>query len=105
MTNTNVTVIMAFDTKSTYNRLTQLEQVELITKLTSVFDGATLTEHVGGYAMANGELAVEYSYTLEMFDVDAQIAMNYFIELGQKNNQESIIFNGEFIYPQSKAFD
>lgn len=105
MTNTNVTVIMAFNTKSTYNRLTQLEQVELITKLTAIFDGATLTEHMGGYTMANGEFAIEYSYTLEMFDVDPQTAMNYFIELGQKNEQESIIFNGEFIYPQSKAFD
>ena len=105
MTNTNVTVIMAFDTKSTYNRLTQPEQVELITKLTAMFDGATLTEHIGGYRMANGDLAVEYSYTIELFDVDAQLAMNYFIELGQKNEQESIIFNSEFIYPQSKAFD
>jgi len=54
MTNTNVTVIMAFNTKATYNRLTQLEQVQLITKLTTMFNGATLTEHVGGYAMANG---------------------------------------------------
>jgi len=98
MTNTNVTVIMAFDTKATYNRLTQLEQVQLITKLTTMFNGATLTEHVGGYAMANGELAIEYSYTLELFDVDPQIALNYFITLGQQNNQESIIFNGEFIY-------
>jgi len=98
MTNTNVTVIMAFDTKATYNHLTQLEQVELITKLTAMFDGATLTEHMGGYAMANGEFAIEYSYTIELFDVDPQTAMNYFITLGQQNSQESIIFNGEFIY-------
>lgn len=105
MTNTNVTVIMAFNTKSTYNRLTQLEQVELITKLTAMFNGATLTEHMGGYAMANGELAIEYSYTLEMFDVDPQVALNYFITLGQQNNQESIIFNGEFIYPESLAHE
>ena len=97
-TNTNVTVIMAFDTKATYNRLTQLEQVQLITKLTATFDGATLTEHMGGYAMADGEFAIEYSYTLELFDVDPQTTMNYFIELGQQNNQESIIFNGDFIY-------
>jgi len=97
-TNTNVTVIMAFDTKATYNRLTQLEQVQLITKLTATFDGATLTEHMGGYAMADGELAVEYSYTIELFDVDAQVANDFFIDLGYKNKQESIILNGEFIY-------
>lgn len=103
MTHENVTVIMAFNTKATYNRLTQAEQVQLIARLTAMFNGATLTEHMGGYAMANGEFAIEYSYTLELFDVDPQVAMNYFIELGQKHKQESIIFNGEFIYPESLA--
>lgn len=97
MTNTNITAIMAFTTENVYNQLTQAEQVKLISKLTAMFGGATLTEHIGGYQMANGEFAIEYSYTIDLFDVDPQLATNVLIDLGHDNKQESIIVNGEFI--------
>ena len=97
-TNTNVTVILAFNTKAEYNRLPTMKQVLLLTDITKKFGGVTLTEHIGGYRMDNGTNAVEYSYTFELFDVDPQQARNYFITLGQQNNQESIILNGDFIY-------
>lgn len=98
MTNTNVTVILAFNTKAEYNRLPTMKQVLLLTDITKKFGGVTLTEHVGGYRMENGVNAIEYSYTLELFDVDQQQARDYFIKLGQQNKQESIILNSEFIY-------
>lgn len=98
MKNTNVTIILAFNTKAEYNRLPMMKQVLLLTDMTKKFGGVTLTEHIGGYRMDNGTNAVEYSYTFELFDVDQQQARDYFITLGQQNNQESVIFNGEFIY-------
>lgn len=98
MTNTNVTVIMAFNTKATYNRLTQLEQVQLITKLTAMFDGVTLTEHMGGYRMDNGTNAIEYSYTFELFDVTDTPVREYFYNLASDNKQESLIINDKFFY-------
>jgi len=98
MTNTNVTVILAFNTDDKYNQLSQDEKIALVTDITEKFGGVTLTEHVGGYRMDNGTNAIEYSYTLELFDVDPQQARDYFIKLGQQNNQESIIVNSEFIY-------
>ena len=98
MTKTNITVILAFNTKAEYNRLPMMKQVLLLTDITKKFGGVTLTEHVGGYRMDNGINAVEYSYKFELFDVDPQQARDYFIKVGQQNSQESIIFNGEFIY-------
>lgn len=98
MTNTNVTVILAFNTNDKYNQLSQDEKIALVTDTTEKFGGVTLTEHIGGYRMDDGTNAVEYSYTFELFDVDQQQARDYFIKLGQQNNQESIIFNGDFIY-------
>jgi len=94
----NVTAILAFNTNDKYNQLSQDEKIELVTDITEKFGGVTLTEHMGGYRMDNGTNAIEYSYTFELFDVDQQQARDYFIMLGQQNNQESIIFNGDFIY-------
>lgn len=96
--NQNVTVILAFNTNDKYNQLLQDEKIELVTDITEKFGGVTLTEHMGGYRMDNGVNAIEYSYTFELFDVDQQQAHDYFIKVGQQNNQESIILNGEFIY-------
>jgi len=98
MTNTNVAVILAFNTNDKYNQLSQNEKIELVTDITRKFGGVTLTEHIGGYRMDDDTNAVEYSYTFELFGVDQQQARDYFITLGQQNSQESIIFNGEFIY-------
>lgn len=98
MTNTNITVILAFKNNNKYNQLLQDEKIMLVTDITEKFGGVTLTEHIGGYRMDNGTNAVEYSYTFELFDVDPQQARDYFITLGQQNNQESIIVNSEFIY-------
>lgn len=98
MKNTNVTVILAFNTNDKYNQLSQNEKIELVTDITEKFGGVTLTEHIGGYRMDNGTNAVEYSYTFELFDVDPQQARDYFITLGQQNKQESIVLNGKFIY-------
>lgn len=96
--NQNMTVILAFNTNDKYNQLSQNEKITLVTDITEKFGGVTLTEHIGGYRMDNGVNAVEYSYTFELFDVNQQQARDYFITLGQQNNQESIIFNNEFIY-------
>jgi len=96
--NQNLNVVLAFNTNNKYNQLSQNEKIELVTNITEKFGGVTLTEHVGGYRMDNGTNAIEYSYTLELFDVDPQQARDYFIKLGQQNNQESIIVNSEFIY-------
>ena len=96
----DITAITAFSTNNNYNRLDEKQQVQLIARLTSRFDGATLTEHMGGYTMADGSLAVEYSYTIELFGLSeglASIAMQFFIDLARDNNQESIIINGDFI--------
>lgn len=98
MKNTDITVILAFNTNDKYNQLSQNEKIALVTDITEKFGGVTLTEHIGGYRMDNGVNAIEYSYTLELFDVDQQQVRDYFITLGQQNNQESIIFNNEFIY-------
>lgn len=97
----DITAIMAFTTTNDYNRLNQQQQVKLITKLTNLYDGATLTEHMGGYMMADGSLAVEYSYTIELFGLSANqynSAVRTLKDLGQINGQESIIINGDFIY-------
>lgn len=97
MTKTNATAILAFNTNQKYNQLTQAEKIALVTDITEKFGGVTLTEHVGGYRMEDGTSAVEYSYTFELFDVDQQQARDYFIKVGQQNNQENIIFGGNFI--------
>ena len=97
----DITAIMAFSTDNDYNRLDEKQQVKLVARLTSRFDGATLTEHMGGYTMDNGDLAVEYSYTIELFGLSeglASIAMQLFKDLAKDNGQESIIVNGSFIY-------
>ena len=96
----DITAIMAFSTDNNYNRLDEKQQVQLVARLTSRFDGATLTEHMGGYTMDNGDLAVEYSYTLELFGLnegDFSLVMQFMIDLGRENKQESIIINGDFI--------
>ena len=96
----DITAIMAFSTNNNYNRLDEKQQVKLVARLTSRFDGATLTEHMGGYTMDNGDLAVEYSYTIELFGLNeglASIAIQFFKDLARDNNQESIIINGDFI--------
>ena len=96
----DLNVIMAFSTDNNYNRLDEKQQVQLVARLTSQFDGATLTEHMGGYTMDNGDLAVEYSYTIELFGLSegiVSLAMQFFIDLAKDNNQESIIVNGSFI--------
>lgn len=96
--NQNINVVLAFKTSNKYNQLSQDEKITLITDITEKFGGVTLTEHIGGYRMDDSTNAIEYSYTLELFDVNQQQARDYFITLGQQNNQESIIFNNEFIY-------
>ena len=96
----DITAIMAFSTDNNYNRLDEKQQVQLVARLTSRFDGATLTEHMGGYMMADGSLAVEYSYTIELFGLSeglVSLAMQFLIDLGRDNKQESIIVNGSFI--------
>ena len=96
----DLNVIMAFSTDNNYNRLDEKQQAKLIARLTSRFGGATLTEHMGGYTMDNGDLAVEYSYTIELFGLSdglASIAIQFFKDLARDNKQESIIVNGDFI--------
>ena len=96
----DITAIMAFSTDNNYNRLDEKQQVKLVARLTSRFGGATLTEHMGGYTMDNGDLAVEYSYTIELFGLSeglASIAIQLFKDLARDNEQESIIINGDFI--------
>ena len=96
----DITAVMAFTTTNDYNRLDEKQQVQLIARLTSRFDGATLTEHMGGYTMDNGDLAVEYSYSIELFGLSeglVSIAMQFFNDLAKDNKQESIIINGDFI--------
>ena len=96
----DLNVIMAFSTNNNYNRLDEKQQVKLIARLTSRFGGVTLTEHMGGYTMDDGTLAVEYSYTIELFGLSegiASIALQFFKDLAKDNEQESIIINGSFI--------
>ena len=96
----DITATMAFSTDNNYNRLDEKQQVKLVARLTSRFDGATLTEHMGGYTMDDGTLAVEYSYTIELFGLSeglASIALQFFKDLAKDNKQESIIVNGDFI--------
>ena len=96
----DITAIMAFTTTNDYNRLDEKQQVKLVASITSRFGGVTLTEHMGGYTMADGSLAVEYSYTIELFGLSegfASIAIQFFKDLAKDNNQESIIINGSFI--------
>lgn len=98
MTNTNVTVILAFNTKAEYNRLPTMKQVLLLTDITEKFGGVTLTEHIGGYRMDDGTNTVEYSYTFELFDVTDTPVREYFYDLARDNKQESLIINGDFFY-------
>ena len=96
----DLNVIMAFSTENNYNRLDEKQQFQLVARLTSRFDGATLTEHLGGYTMDDGTLAVEYSYSIELFGLSeglASIAIQFFKDLAKDNKQESIIVNGDFI--------
>ena len=96
----DITAIMAFSTDNNYNRLDEKQQVQLVARLTSQFDGATLTEHMGGYTMADGSLAVEYSYTIELFGLSeglVSLAVQFLNDLAKDNKQESIIINGSFI--------
>ena len=96
----DITAIMAFTTTNDYNRLDEKQQVKLVASITSRFGGVTLTEHMGGYTMADGSLAVEYSYTIELFGLNeglVSLAVQFFIDLAKDNNQESIIINGSFI--------
>ena len=96
----DITAIMAFSTDNNYNRLDEKQQVQLVARLTSRFDGATLTEHMGGYTMDDGTLAVEYSYSIELFGLSeglASIAIQLFKDLAKDNKQESIIVNGSLI--------
>ena len=96
----DITAIMAFTTTNDYNQLDQKQQVKLVARITSRFGGVTLTEHMGGYTMDDGTLAVEYSYTLELFGLnegDFSLVMQFMIDLGRMNKQESIIVNGSFI--------
>jgi len=98
MTNTNVTVILAFNTDDKYNQLSQAEKITLVTDITEKFGGVTLTEHVGGYRMDNGTNAIEYSYTFELFDVTDTPVREYFYNLASDNKQESLIINDKFFY-------
>ena len=96
----DITAIMAFSTDNNYNRLDEKQQFQLVARLTSRFGGVTLTEHMGGYTMADGSLAVEYSYSIELFGLSeglASIALQFLNDLAKDNNQESIIVNGSFI--------
>ena len=96
----DITAVMAFNTTNEYNRLDEKQQVKLVASITSRFGGVTLTEHMGGYTMDDGTLAVEYSYTLELFGLnegDFSLVMQFMIDLGRMNKQESIIINGSFI--------
>ena len=96
----DITAIMAFTTTNEYNRLDEKQQVKLVASITSRFGGVTLTEHMGGYTMDDGTLAVEYSYTIELFGLSeglASIALQFFNDLARDNEQESIIVNGSFI--------
>ena len=96
----DITAVMAFNTTNEYNRLDEKQQVKLVASITSRFGGVTLTEHMGGYTMDDGTLAVEYSYTLELFGLnegDFSLVMQFFIDLAKDNKQESIIVNGSFI--------
>lgn len=100
-TNTNVMVIMAFSTDQELNRLTVPQRVALVNKLTDLTaDRVTTTEHLGGYRMQDGTNAVEYSYTFDMFGLDQTTADKvraFFETLKELHNQETIIYNGNFI--------
>ena len=95
------TAILAFNTVDKYNRLEQVNQINLVSDITANFEGVTLTEHLGGYNMDDGSRAVEYSYMFQLFGLDElqfKEAEQYFMALGCENKQESILLNGDFIY-------
>lgn len=95
------TAILAFNTVDKYNRLEQVNQIDLVSDITDKFNGVTLTEHLGGYNMDDGSRAVEYSYMFQIFGLDGlqfKEAEKYFMALGRENKQESILLNGDFIY-------
>jgi len=91
------TIILAFNTRARFNRLTQAKQAALLEKLTSAFGGATLTEHFGGYVMDSGLHAVEYSYSIELIDVKRAAALKLARALASDNAQESFIFNDKLV--------
>lgn len=97
----NVMVIMAFSTDQELNQLTVPHRVALVNQLTDLTaDGVTTTEHLGGYRMQDGTNAVEYSYTFDMFGLDQTTADKvraFFESLKELHNQESILYNGNFI--------
>ena len=95
------TAILAFNTVYKYNKLSEFNQVELVSDITANFGGVTLTENLGGYNMDDGSRAVEYSYMFQIFGLDElqfKQAEKYFIALGRENKQESILLNGDFVY-------
>lgn len=97
----NVTVVMAFSTNQDLNQLTVTQRVKIVNDLTDLAGGVTTTEHLEGYRMDDGSNAVEYSYTFDLYGVDAdteQKLLSYFENLKELNNQESIIYNGALMF-------
>lgn len=96
----DIKVVMAFSTSQDLNQLTVAHRVKIVNELTDLAGGVTTTEHLGGYRMDNGTNAVEYSYTFDLYGVDTdteQKVLSYFENLKELNNQESIVYNGNFI--------
>lgn len=89
---------MAFSTEDQHNRLNEDQKLELVTEATKAMGGVTLTEHIGGYTMKDGTLAIEYSYTLEFFGASEAAVKHFGLKLGKDNEQESILVNGSFVY-------
>ena len=91
-------ITMAFDTEDKKNRLSQEKQFALIEKLSRAFGGATLRENVGGYMMADGTAAIEYSYTIELIGVKRAAALDMARSIAAENSQESFIINDKLVY-------
>ena len=89
---------MAFSTSEDHNRLSEDQKLDLVTESTKAMGGVTLTEHIGGYTMDNGSLAIEYSYSLEFFGASKAAVKNFGLKLGRKNAQESILLDGSLVY-------
>lgn len=91
-------ITLAFSTEDKKNRLSQEKQFTLIEKLSRAFGGATLRENVGGYMMADGTAAIEYSYTIELIGVSRKVAKSTARGIAADNGQESFILNGKLVY-------
>lgn len=91
-------ITLAFSTEDKNNRLSQGSQFTLIEKLSRAFGGATLRENVGGYMMADGTAAIEYSYTIELIGVKKAAALDMANSIAADNGQESFILNGKLVY-------